>query len=270
MTATAIAPTATDHQGSWWAQLAALSRRSFVGRIRQPALLLPPFIFPLFFAALGSASFSRATSLPGFPKVDSFLDFAFAGAVLQGVMFGSTQGAADLALDIEQGFYDRLIASPVPRSSIVLGRLGGAAGVGMMQALVFAAVLIPFGVRIHSGPVGFVILVIAAGLVAIAFGSLLMSMAIRTGSSEAVQGAFPLVFISLFLSSAFFPRQTMSGWFKWVADINPISHLVEGIRGLVIDEFSWRWAAQALLIPIGLSVLGVSLALGSNRKRARA
>lgn len=251
-------------------QLWALSRRSFLGRLRQPALLAPSFVFPLFFAALGSSSFSRAIALPGFPAVDSYLDFAFAGAVLQGVLFGSTQGASDIATDIEQGFFDRLVASPVRRSSIVLGRLGGSIGIGLLQVVVFAAVLAPFGVGFESGLPGFAALVLSGGLIALAFGALFAVMAIRSGSSEVVQGSFPLAFISIFLSSAFFPRETMTGWFRTVADVNPISHLVEGLRGLVIEPWSTVNALEAVGIPLAISVVGLVACLAALRRRVAA
>ena len=107
-----------------------MSWRSVVAIARQPALVVPSLIFPLFFAALGTSSFSRAIALPGFPKVDSFLDFALAGTIVQGVLFGSTVGASALATDIQTGFFDRLLASPVARLSLLIGRLAGARLVG--------------------------------------------------------------------------------------------------------------------------------------------
>jgi ABC-2 type transport system permease protein len=149
---------------------------------------------------------------------------------VQGVLFGSVQAGSDMALDIERGFFDRLVASPVSRTSILVGRLGGAAAVGATQAALFTFVLMPFGATVESGPIGVVLLVIGGALVAVAFGGFLVAFAIKTGSAEAVHGAFPLVFVSLFLSSCFFPRETMSGWFKAVADLNPISYVVEGMR----------------------------------------
>ena len=106
-------------------QFVALSRRSTLAIFRQPALVGPSLIFPLFFAALGSSAFSRAISLPGFPQVDSYLQFTLAGTVTQGVLFGSVTGAAALATDIENGFLDRLLAAPTPRTGILIGRLAG-------------------------------------------------------------------------------------------------------------------------------------------------
>ena len=108
-------------------QTLAMSKRSVLTLVRQPALIVPSMIFPLFFAALGTSSFSKAINLPGFPKVDSFLDFSLAGTVVQGVLFGSVQSGVALATDIENGFFYRLIAAPTSRLGILLGRLAGAA-----------------------------------------------------------------------------------------------------------------------------------------------
>src|SRR4029077_6267719 len=104
----------------------AMSKRSITAIIRQPALVIPSLIFPLFFAALGTSSFGRAVALPNFPDVDNFLDFAIAGTIIQGVLFATISGGAARATDIENGFFDRLLTTPTSRISILLGRLAGA------------------------------------------------------------------------------------------------------------------------------------------------
>lgn len=253
--------------GSTVRQTLAMSKRSVLALARQPALVVPSMIFPLFFAALGASSFSRATTLPGFPRVDSFLDFALASTVLQGVMFGSVTSGTALATDIETGFFDRLLASPTSRLSILVGRLAGAAAYGATQAAFFIALLAVFGVRIKSGPVGIVGIVVAGALIAVGIGGFMCAMALRTGSSEAVQGSFPLVFVLLFFSSAFFPRQTMRGLNKVVANLNPISYIVEGLRGLTISAFSAGRLAEAVLIPLAVCALSLAVAVRSLLKR---
>lgn len=252
------------------AQTAAMSRRSIVALWRQPAILVPSIIFPLFFAALGSSAFSRAVNIPGFPKVDSFLDFALAGSIVQGILFGSTVSATALATDIESGFFDRLLTTPSSRVSILIGRLAGGMVYGGAQTAFFIAVLLPFGLSIKSGPIGALVMLIGGVLTALAVGGLMGAMAIKTGSSEAVQGAFPLLFILLFFSSVFFPRQTMSGAYKAIADANPISYLAEGFRGLTIESLNTTAVAEALLIPAGLSVLTLALAMRALRSRLAA
>ena len=242
-------------------QLVALSRRSTVAIFRQPALVGPSLIFPLFFAALGSSAFSRAISLPGFPQVDSYLQFTLAGTVTQGVLFGSVTGAAALATDIQDGFFDRLLAAPTSRTSILFGRLAGSSLFGAMQALVFLLALLPFGVSVEAGVVGYASIVAAGFLTAFAVGALMSVVALKTGSAEAVQGTFPVLFILLFLSSAFFPRETMSGVYRRVADFNPISYMVEGQRWLTIDGLSLTAMLQTLAIPTGIAILTTALAL---------
>ncbi len=254
-------PAPVQARGLWWSQTMAMAWRSVIAMVRQPALVVPSLVFPLFFAALGSSSFGRAVSLPNFPPVDNFLDFAIAGTIIQGVLFGSVTGGTALATDIENGFWDRLLSTPTSRVSILLGRLAGAALFGAFQALLFVVILIPFGVRIAAGVPGLIVIVISGALTALAIGGFTAAMALKTGSSEAVQGSFPLLFIALFFSSAFFPRETMSGAYKVIAGLNPVSYLVEGVRGLVIDGFTLQHVATATLVPIGISVVSISLAL---------
>ncbi|NCW48223.1 MAG: hypothetical protein EBV88_01935 [Actinobacteria bacterium] len=248
-------------------QTAAMSRRAVTALVRQPSLIVPSLVFPLFFAALGTSSFGRAISIPGFPEVDSFLDFALAGSIVQGILFGSIVSATALATDIETGFFDRLLAAPTSRVSILLGRLAGAMAYGAAQTVVFVLVLLPFGLTIKGGVIALIAMMVGGLLTALAVAAVMSTMALRTGSSEAVQGSFPLLFVILFFSSAFFPRQTMDGAYRWIATLNPISYLVEGFRSLTIDSASALAVAQTVLIPAALAIGGVRLALRSLRRR---
>jgi ABC-2 type transport system permease protein len=252
------------------AQTAAMSKRAILAVARQPTVVVPSLLFPLFFVAIGTSAFSRAIDIPGFPKVDSFLDFALSGAIVQGVLFGSTVSATALAIDIENGFFDRLLATPTSRTSILIGRLAGGMAYGGFQTVVFIIVLLPFGLRVKSGPIGVLVMIVGGVLIALAVGALMAAMAIKTGSSEAVQGAFPMLFILLFFSSTFFPRQTMSGAYRTIADVNPISYLAEGFRSLTIESLNATAVAEAVLIPLGLTVLTLALSLRTLHTRLAA
>ena len=273
MTATLIVQSTAAMNHNWrigFRQTVAMSKRSILALVRQPALVVPSMIFPLFFAALGTSSFGRAINLPGFPKVDSFLDFSLAGTIVQGVLFGSVQSGSALATDIENGFFYRLMAAPSSRLGILVGRLAGAAAYGAFQTLFFSLLLLPFGMSIKGGPLGVLVMVISGGLIAIAISGFMAAAALKTGSSEAVQGIFPLVFIMLFFSSAFFPRQTMSGAYKHIADFNPISHLIEGMRDLCIDGLSSGAIARAILVPIAIMIVSFTFALRALAQRTAA
>jgi ABC-2 type transport system permease protein len=245
----------------------ALSYRAILGVVRQPQVWAPSMFFPLFFAALNTAALGRSTQLPGFPAADSFLDFMLPATLVQGVLFGGVSAASEVAQDIESGFFERLIAAPTSRVSILLGRLAGAAFLGAMQATLFLAVFTLFGVEVKAGVGGMVVLVIVGALMALSIGTVGGAMALRTGSVEAVQGAFPLVFISLFLSSAFFPTELMHGWFKTVAEANPFTAMIDGLRHLVLVGWSTDDALVAIGVPLAIIGLGLVASLRQLSRR---
>lgn len=249
------------------AQTGALSGRAVRGLFRAPQVWIPSLVFPLFFAALSTAALGRAVEVPGFPAADSFLDFLFPATLTQAVLFGSLGAASELAHDIESGFFDRLIASPVARSAILVGRLAGAAALGAIQAVVFVIVFSGFGAEVKAGLGGLLVLPVVAVLLSIGLGALASALALRSGSVEAVQSAFPLIFISIFASAAFFPRELMRGWFHAVATYNPITWMIEGMRHLVLVGWDTGEAATAIAVPAVISVFGTALALRSLRRR---
>lgn len=249
------------------AQYLALSRRSIMGTIRTPIAVVPPLIFPLIFLALNSAALDRSTGLPGFPEVDSFLQFMFATTVVQGTLFGSIGAGSAMATDIEGGFFERLMAAPTSRGSILVGRLAGVAAFAFFQAWFFFLVATPFGLDVEGGLPAMVAVSLVCSLLAAGLGALSVAFGLRTGSAEAVQGSFPLLFALMFLSSAFFPRSLMTGWFRTVADTNPFSFLVEGLRHQVISGFDLTEVGRAAAVAGGFFVLG--LVMSSIALRAR-
>jgi ABC-type multidrug transport system permease subunit len=126
--------------------------------------------------------------------------------------------------------------------------------------VLFLGIGVAFGARIEGGAAGVAILLLLAALLSVAVGGFGVTLALRSGSSEAVQGSFPLVFALLFFSSAFFPRETMTGWFRAVADANPISYLVEAMRGQVVFGVE----ARPTLIGFGVGAGLVAVALTAS------
>ena len=249
---------------------AALGRRAVMGIFRQPTVLLPGLVFPAVIAAVQSSALSRAINLPGFePHVDSFLDFVLAATVTQGVLFGGITGGADLALDIEGGFFDRLLAAPTSRVAILLGRLAGSAAMGAVQAVAFVLLFLAFGANVKDLPVTVFFLVVYAIVLAVAVGAAAAAIGLRTGSAEAVQNCFPLVFITLFISSAFFPPSLMNGWYRFVAEHNPISLMIDGMRDQVVGGFDASSLGKALGVALTLTVISMALALAQLRRRLR-
>ena len=245
----------------------ALSRRALLNTFRQPIAAVPIIAFPLIMMAMSSSALERSTTLPGFPPVDSFLQFLVGTTIIQGAMFGAVAAGSSMATDIEGGFFERLLATPVSRTSIVVGRVAGAAALGFVQAWIYVTVAFIFGMRPEGGLLGVALVAVLAATVSAGIGSFGIAFGLRTGSAEAVQGSFPLLFAFLFMSSAFFPRSLMSGWFKTVADLNPLTYLIEGARAQMITGLDWSEYGRALAIALSIFVVGVVVANMALRGR---
>jgi ABC-2 type transport system permease protein len=192
-----------------------------------------------------------------------------AGAMIQSCLLAGNSGGIALAVDIEMGFTDRLLAAPISRFSMVLGRLAGTAALGAASAVYYIALGLIFGAQIEEGVVGVVLMIFFVTLASVAFGGIGAAIALRAGTASVVQGLFPLVFVILFLSSAFFPAELMLEPAGTVAEYNPISFIVEGVRDPVISTLTGEdaWKAFASIVGIGALSLGMSALALRHRLR---
>jgi ABC-2 type transport system permease protein len=249
------------------AQLYHLARRSVVRQARQPANVVAPVVFPLGLLAVNSGGLQPATMLPGFPT-GRFVAFALAIPFLQGALFATMNAGTDLARDIQTGFLDRLSLTPLRGVGLIAGQLAGVAAVGLLQAVFYVVVAYAVDVRPASGPGGVAVLLVLAVAIAIGFGAVGLFMALRTGSGESVQGLFPVLFVFLLISSMNFPRNLIEAdWFRWLATVNPVSYLIEGIRSLIIE--GWNGEAIGLAFAVSAALLAVALTASALALRER-
>jgi len=249
--------------------IGALGRRSINQTFRRPQLIAPILIFPTLLLAIQVGGAGRAVDLPQFPEVNGFLDFMIAGAMIQAALLAGNSGGIALALDIEMGFTDRLLAAPISRFAIVLGRLVGTAALGAATAVWFIAIALIFGAKIEGGVTGALLIILLVTLSAIAFGAIGAAIALRSGSASVVQGLFPLVFVILFLSTAFFPDNLLLEPAASIAEWNPLSFIVEGIRDLVISTFLGPSFAEGVAALALVSILGLLMSAAAMRGRLK-
>jgi ABC-2 type transport system permease protein len=247
----------------------ALSKRSIRQSYRRIYFLAPLFVFPSLMLAVNTGGASRATQLPGFPHVHGFLDFELPGAMMQSAMLAGVSGGIALALDIEMGFIDRLFAAPISRVAIVAGRLAATATLGVLVGVWFLAIGLIFGAHIQGGVPGALVVVVMTSLAAGAFGTLGAALALRAGKASVVQGIFPLVFVILFMSSAFFPRALLLQPARGIADLNPLSLIAEGLRGPVISGLDAGGIGKALAGIAIVALVGTTLSALALRARMR-
>lgn len=247
----------------------ALARRSLTQTFRYPRYLAPLVIFPTLLLAVNVGGAGSATDLPGFPKVNGFLDFELGAAMLQAAMLTGVSSGMALGIDIERGFIDRLIAAPVSRPVVVTGRLAANAALGVFIAAWFLAVGLAFGAHIAGGVAGVLHVLVLTALSALVFGALGAAMALWSGNASLVQGTFPLVFVILFLSTAFFPRELMQEPAATVASWNPLSLIAHGLREPIIEGASLASLGEGLA---GIAIVGAissTLAALALRHRLR-
>jgi ABC-type multidrug transport system permease subunit len=247
----------------------ALGLRSIRQTFRRPQLMAPIVVFPTLLLAIQTGGAGAAVTLPGFPPVQSFLQFMLAGAMMQSLMLAGNSGGIALAVDIEMGFTDRLFAAPISRFTIVLGRLAGTGALGLFSGLWFLAIGLIFGAQIEGGVPGALLALALVTFCALAVGGIGAAIALRTGSASVVQGLFPLVLVVLFLSSAFFPQNLMIQPAKAIAEYNPLSFVVDGIRDPMISGISAGETLDAVLAILGIAVIGLALSARALRHRLR-
>jgi ABC-2 type transport system permease protein len=247
----------------------ALGARSIRQTFRRPQLMAPIVVFPTLLLAIQTGGAGASIELPGFPPVQSFLQFMLAGSMMQSMMLAGNSGGIAFAVDIEMGFTDRLFTAPIPRFAIVLGRLAGTAALGLFASIWFLAIGLIFGADIEGGVPGALLAMALVTASALAVGGIGAAIALRTGSASVVQGLFPLVLVVLFLSSAFFPQELMIEPAKTIAQYNPLSFIVEGVREPIISGIDATATAEAVAAIAGIVALGLVLSARALNHRLR-
>jgi ABC-2 type transport system permease protein len=243
---------------SMLAQVGQMARRSILQTLRQPAMVIPPVVFPLLLVSINASGLDAATKIPGFPA-DSYWDFAIAVPFIQGSLFAAINAGTAMARDVETGFIKRLAMTPIQRMALLFGQLIGVMCVAFFSAIIYLIAGYVAGMDFKAGTLGIPAIILLGVLIALGFAAIGAYIGLRSGSGEAVQGIFPLLFVFLFLSSVNLPRNLIEqDWFRTIATYNPVSYLVEGVRSLIITG----WDEEALLLGYGIAALIAALAVG--------
>ncbi|MEZ5371395.1 MAG: ABC transporter permease [Microthrixaceae bacterium] len=227
--------------------------------------VVPPVLIAVFFFAVNLATLSRLTegSIAGF----DYTAFQMPTAILLGVT--GVSRAPALVLDVQNGYLDRLLLTPVSRLAILLGHL-------VADVVVAAALTVPIlglglalGVDFQSGVLGMVVFVALSAMWSLAFAGFGYAIALKTGNPAAVQSSFLLFFPFLFMTTSYVPREQLSGWLDRVAAVNPVTYLLEGLRSLALDGWAFGELMAAVVAIVGLGAISMSLCFAALRSRTR-
>jgi ABC-2 type transport system permease protein len=263
---TTIQPsTIRPRQAGFVRDVVAIAGRALRAIPRDMTAVIPPVFIALFFFVVNIGTLQRLTerNIAGF----DFKAFMMATAILLGVT--GVSRAPALVLDVENGYFDRLLLTPVRRLAILLGHM--VADVAVAGALTVPIVILGFvlGVQFQTGPLGVVVFVLLAALWSLAFSGFGYAIALKTGNPAAVNSAFLLFFPFLFLTSSYVPRSQLTGWLDTVAAWNPVTYLLAGLRALTMRGWQWTELGQALAAIAVVGALSMTLCFGALRARLK-
>ena len=176
--------------------------------------------------------------------------------------------ATTVVLDIQSGYFDRLVISPVNRLALLIGLM--LADFVLVVALTIPTIIMGYavGIRFESGVLGIVTFMLMGGLWGLIFAGFPYAIALKTGNIAAVNLTFLLFFPFLFMTTLFLPQEAMTDWLATVADYNPVTYLLEALRSLI----TVGWEPDVLLRGIGavslVAVVSMSLAFLALKGRA--
>jgi len=245
----------------WW--------REIVRFYRQPARVVGVVASPLVFWVVIGSGFGTSFRSGGGPGQQHYLDYFYPGALIMIVLFTSIFAMMSVIEDRKEGFLLSVMAAPVPRSAIVLGKVLGGTTLAAAQGMIFL-VFAPFA-GVHVQVVQVLLVGVVVFLVSFSLTALGFAIAWPMDSSQAFHGIVNLFLIPLWLmSGALFPIAGASGWVKVVMRLNPLTYGVEALRALLYPGAETTFplpSAMATLILFSLVMFGLAFLMVNRRTR---
>ncbi len=223
--------------------------------VRNPILLFFSLFQPIIFLLLFTQLFSKFSTLPDFFRdtgASSYLQYATAGILLQNAFGSALQSGTSIVLDLDTGYLQKMLVTPVSRYAILLGRLTSDAFRVVVQSAIILALAYALGATVTTGVVGILLILLTVAFFGLAWSGISLAIGLKTKSSETVFaiGGF-LTFPLLFMSTALTPTAFMPDWISTVSSFNPISYTVNAARALMITGYDWGTVLKAFGV-IGL------------------
>jgi len=238
-----------------------LGRRALREGIRTPEAIVPTLFIPLFFLVVnvGQAAKIFPGSTTDFLHGQGYGAFQLPSSMLLAASFGT--GALFLVEEIEGGYFDKLRATPVPRSAIVLGRLIAEGVKTLLIAALIVLLGLVFGITIASGVLGFFLLILLTALWGVVYAGYMQIIALKTRSAAATNSAGLIFFPLLFLTPNFVPRDLLTTPMEIAATINPVTYVMEAMRSLILVDLAWETIGLGFLVVAVAGVIMIALSI---------
>jgi ABC-2 type transport system permease protein len=226
---------------------------------RLPSTFVPSLVMPLFLTVAFTGAFAGLVLLPGFPA-DKIIDWFIPMTTLQGCLFAGITTGLGVARDLENGFYDRLLASPAPRASLVAGPLLASLLRALIPLTLLTVIAALSGAHFSGGIAGVTSLVVAGLGVAVSGGAWALGLALRFKTQQAAPLMQSGAFLIVFLSTAQMPINLLTGWLHTVARFNPMTNILALAREGFLGEVTWGGTWPGLVSLAGMMLVLVLFA----------
>lgn len=229
--------------------------------LRNPMLLSATLFQPIVWLVLFTEVLEPITAIPGF-EAESYLEFFLPSIVIMIALIAGATSGIGLVDDLENGMFEKMLASPMNRSAIFLGKTLADAVQILIQVVIVLGLGLLLGARIETGLLGALGVLAVALVFSLWFIALSTIVALRTQSSEATMAignvlALPLIFVS----TAVLPASILPGWVQTISVLNPVSYGVEAARTIILDGWVWETILPALGVLIMLDVVVGAVAI---------
>ena len=253
------------------AQIALITRRNLTVIFRTPQALLPPLVISIFFLVIYESTLGEAAGfLPGLSG-NSYLGFILPLSLVSSALSGSSLAAQNLVRDIESGYFDKLLLTPVSRTALLLGPILAGGFILGLQAIVVIGVALLMGLESATGVAGLLVVVGLAILLGSGFAGFTVSAALGSGNAAVTNAASFLFFPLTFLTASFVPLELLSGWLKAAARVNPITYVLEAMRSVLNTGWDatllWQGVPACLILAVAMYGLAVFALRARTRRR---
>jgi ABC-2 type transport system permease protein len=246
-----------EARGRWAQEVMALARRWWIELLRERLNLVLSVAQPAIWLVFFGAGVERAIDAQVI-GTDDYVGFMLAGIIAFTIVGNGVSGAMPLLWDKETGYLDRLMSMPIARSTVIVSRFVFQVAQQSAQILLVVLVALLLGVRIAAGPLGLLVILVAAALLTMSVTAAFSALAYAVpqhGTFFAIAGFVTLPL--LFMSNAFVPLHAMPTWMAVVARLNPLTYAIEAMRTLVVRgwaaSIAWSLAVLALAAAVCLA-----------------
>ena len=223
-------------------------------------IVMSVFMFLFFGAPLGGM-----TQLPGFPSED-YTAYLTGMIIIMAVVFNGSDVAFALLTDMLSGYFDKLLLAPVNRFSILMGTLLVSGTRAFVQVAVIVALAHAMGVVFEAGVLGVLVVILVATTFGIAMACLGLIIALRTKSVQVTQNSWLLFMPLAFMTTAFVPKDLLTGWFKIAVTLNPVDYIMVMVRTIIIEGWEWDTILPGLWMLLGTTAVMLTAATWFYRR----